>query len=123
MLRLLLAILVLNTVTVRAQDGSGGWGEPRSTDGGEEARLPDMTPPPPPEAGSAVDEVLQRSGADLLAMPSVVGVSSGLAPDGAAAVLVWVTDAQAAEGIPKAIEGYPVVVHVVPEGFTAYPTP
>lgn len=123
MRRLLLAILVADIVAAYAQGGSGGWEGPRPTGGGEDARLPDMTPPPPPETVSAVDEAVQRSGPDLLALPSVVGVSSGQAPDGEPVVLVWVTDSKAAQDIPKDLGGYPVVVHVVPEGFTAYSSP
>src|SRR5690349_4718311 len=113
-----LTLLVALVATAYAQHRPG-FEDPGQ--GREEAALPSMAPP-----GSgrleAVDEVIERIRGDLLGRPGVIGVARGRTEDGADAVVVWVSQPADGEQIPREIEGYPVVVHIVPGGFHALPT-
>jgi hypothetical protein len=138
MLRLLLAL-----VAVYALTAYGGRGFEEPADMGEDAALPATTPPlssgfeepsemsedaalpattPPPSSSGAnpIDDILERSRPELLALPGVVGTGHGRTQDGADAIIIWVTDPGAAEHVPTEIEGYPVIVNTVPGGFRAY---
>jgi len=91
--------------------------EPAAT-GGEQAALPvgdprDLERHP---TDAVVDAHRQR----LLAVEGVVGVGHGRTPDGNDAVLVWVTDAGAADRLPRELDGHAVIVDVVPGGFRAF---
>ncbi|WP_372726978.1 hypothetical protein [Nocardioides sp.] len=85
--------------------------------GGEDAALPHR--PPPSGAASAEDELLERHRADLLTVPGVTAVWSGLTSTGAVAVFVGVTDPSARDRLPRSLEGLPVEVVDVPGGFVA----
>jgi hypothetical protein len=97
----------------------GGQGFEEPANGGEEADLP-VTTPPAPGGRHPIDDVLERNRPQLLAIPGVAGIGHGQAADGMDAVIVWVTDAAAAERVPREIDGYSVIVNTVPGGFHAY---
>ena len=72
----------------------------------------------------AVMAVQDRSTADLMSVPGVVGTATGLASDGRIAILVYLKEEQrtsvkgkgiSARGIPAEIDGIPVVTQVTGE--------
>jgi len=72
----------------------------------------------------AVMEVQNRSTADLMSVPGVVGTATGLAPDGRIAILVYLKEEMrtpvkgkgiSARGIPAEIEGIQVITQVTGE--------
>jgi hypothetical protein len=72
----------------------------------------------------AVMEVQDRSTADLMSVPGVVGTATGLAPDGRIAIMVYLKEefrtpvkgnGISARGIPAEIEGVPVITEVTGE--------
>jgi len=87
-------------------------------DGREEAALPEA-PPPPNVNAHPVDEIIDRNKQELLAVAGVEGVGRGLTATGDDAVVVWVSDAAAAQRVPAEIAGVPVIVEQVPGGFHA----
>jgi hypothetical protein len=117
MRRLLQALAAAYAVTAWT---SGGQGFEEPAPGREEAALPTTTPPPNQGGTHPIDAVLERSRPKLLAIPGVAGTGHGQTPNGNDAVVVWVTDPRAAERVPAEIEGYPVIVNIVPGGFHAY---
>jgi hypothetical protein len=117
-MRRLLQALATAYAVAALTEGGQGFEEP--ADGGEDADLP-VTPPPSTSADSQpIDDVLERSRPELLAIPGVTGVGHGQTADGKDAVIVWVTNARAAERLPAEIDGYAVIVNTVPGGFRAY---
>jgi hypothetical protein len=115
----LLEALATAYVVTASTHGGQGFEEPAHNH--EEAALPATTTPPPNQGGThPIDGVLERIRPELLAIPGFAGVGRGQTPDGNDAVIVWVTDPEAAERVPTEIEGYPVIVNVVPGGFRAY---
>jgi hypothetical protein len=117
MRRLLRTFATAYAVTA-CTNGGQGFGEPAHN--GEEAALPATTPPPNLGDTHPINEVLERSRSELLAIPGVAGAGHGQTPDGNDAIIVWVTDPSAVERVPTEIEGYTVIVNVVPGGFRAY---
>jgi hypothetical protein len=117
MRRLFLALAAAYALAAYGYD-SQGFGEPAEM--GEDAALPATPPPPGPGGPDRIDEVLERSRPELLAIPGVVGIGHGRTQDGDDAIIVWVTDSGAADRLPAEIEGYPVIVNTVPGGFHAY---
>jgi hypothetical protein len=117
MWRLLLALAAAYAVAALTEGGQG-FEEPAN--GGEEAGLPVTTPPPAPGERHPIDDILEHSRPELLAIPGVAGIGHGQTADGKDAVIVWVTEAVAAERLPTEIDGYPVIVNTVPGGFRAY---
>lgn len=72
----------------------------------------------------AVMVVQDRSTADLMSVPGVVGTATGLAPDGRIAIMVYLKEEQrvpakgkgiSARGIPAEIDGIPVITQVTGE--------
>jgi len=63
-------------------------------------------------AMDAIYEVKRQNEADLLALPGVVSVGIGRAPNGQPAIIVGVESAGAAGArrVPSEISGYPVVI-------------
>ena len=117
MWRLLQAFTVAYALTAWSL---GGPGLEEPANNGEEAALPGNAPPPYAGDTHPIDAVLERSRPELVAIPGVAGAGRGQTPDGDAAIIVWVTDSQAAERLRPEIEGYPVIVNIVPGGFRAY---
>jgi hypothetical protein len=111
---------VLGTAYVVTVSTHGGQGFEEPAESHEEAALPATTPPPNQGGAHPVDDVLERHRPELLTIPGFAGVGRGQTPDGNDAIIVWVTDPDAAERVPAEIEGYPVIVNVVPGGFRAY---
>jgi hypothetical protein len=71
-----------------------------------------------------VMEIQDRSTADLMSVPGVVGTATGLAPDGRVAIMVYLKEefrtpvkgkGISARGIPAEIEGVPVITEVTGE--------
>ena len=114
-MRLLQALVRAYVVTSCAH--GQGFEEPAAS--GEEAALPSTTPPSGPGGTHPIDDVLDRSRPQLLAIPGVVGAGHGRTQDGDDAVIVWVTDPTAAENLPTDLEGFTVIVKTVPGGFRA----
>jgi len=110
------ALVTAYVVTACAQ--GQGFEEPATS--GEEAALPSTTPPSAPGGTHPIDDVLDRSRPQLLAIPGVVGTGHGRTQDGDDAVIVWVTDPAAAESLPTDLEGFTVIVKTVPGGFRAF---
>jgi hypothetical protein len=117
MRRLLQALATAYAVTAYTHGGQG-FEEPAHSR--EEAALPATTPPPNQGDTHPIDDVLERTRSELLAIPGFAGVGHGQTPDGNDAIIVWVTDPGAAERVPTEIEGYTVIVNIVPGGFRAY---
>jgi hypothetical protein len=117
MRRLLQALATAYAVTACTQGGQG-FEEP--THSREEAALSATTPPPNLGGTHPIDDVLERSRPELLAIPGFGGAGRGQTPDGNDAIIVWVTDHDAAERVPTEIEGYTVIVNIVPGGFRIY---
>ena len=117
MRRLLGALATVYAVTASTHGGQG-FEEPAHSQ--EQAALPVTTPPPNQGDTHPIDDVLERIRPELLTIPGFAGVAHGQTPDGNDAVIVWVTDPDAAKRVPTEIEGYPVIVDVVPGGFRAY---
>jgi hypothetical protein len=117
MRRLLRALATAYAVTAYTHGGQG-FEEPAHSS--EEAALPSTTPPPVPGGTHPIDDVLERTRPELLAIPGFGGAGRGQTPDGNDAIIVWVTDSDAAERVPTEIEGYPVIVNIVPGGFRVY---
>jgi len=116
MRRLLLALLT-HAVTGAAVQ-TQGWEEPDMRSYDEDAAMPPMSPP---EASSTeLDQLIERHRAQLVAIPTVVGVGSGRTASGPVAVIIWATEGRAAEPLPDRIDRYPVELVVVPGGFRAY---
>lgn len=63
----------------------------------------------------ALERLLAREGARLLAIPGVISVGIGLGPAGGEALWVGVVDVGVAARLPLEIEGVPVVVKVTGE--------
>ena len=118
MRRLLIALVTAYAVMGCAQQVSD-WEEP-SASAGEQAGLPLLPPPDPAVEAGPMRDVVERNRQELLATPGVVGVGSGVTPAGENAVMVWTSDHRTADHIPADIEGYPVIVHVVPGEFRPY---
>jgi hypothetical protein len=118
MRRLLFALVTACAVTSCAQQDSG-WEEP-SASAGEEAAMPLLPPPDPGGDAGPMRDVVERNRQELLATSGVVGVGSGLTPAGEDAVIVWTTDGRTADHLPTEVDGYPVIVHVVPGGFRPF---
>jgi hypothetical protein len=116
MRRLLQALATAYAVAVLTQGGQG-FEEPA---GSEDAGLPVTPPPSTPGGRQPIDDVLERSRPELLAIPGVAGIGHGQTADGKDAVIVSVTNALAAERVPTEIGGYAVIVNTVPGGFRAY---
>jgi hypothetical protein len=116
-MRLFLALASAYALTAY---NSGGRGFEEPAGRGEEAALRATGPPPSSGRADPVDDILERSRPQLLAIPGVVGTGHGRTQKGDDAIIVWVTDAAAAERVPADIEGYPVIVNTVPGGFVAY---
>ncbi|TFD75939.1 hypothetical protein [Cryobacterium fucosi] len=113
-----LFLVVLSTVLVLAGGPRGrdttGAGDP------EGAALPDAPLPPNLNVNAhPVDEIIDLNKERLLALGGVDGVGHGLTPAGDDAIIVWVSDAAAADRVPTEIDGVPVIVEQVPGGFHA----
>jgi hypothetical protein len=117
MRRLLQALATALAVMVYTRGGQG-FEEPAHS--GEEAALSATTPPPNQGGTHPIDDVLERNRPELLAIPGVAGAGHGQTPDGNDAIIIWVTDSDAAGRMPTEIEGYTVIVNIVPGGFRAY---
>jgi hypothetical protein len=117
MWRLLEALATVYAVTACTHDGQD-FEEPAHSR--EEAALSSTTTPPPSQGGAhPIEDVLERTRPELLAIPGFAGSGHGRTPEGNDAIIVWVTDPDAAKRVPTEIEGYPVIVNVVPGGFHA----
>ena len=89
--------------------------EPRQA--GESAALPTQTPPLGPM--DELDEVVARTASGLKDTRGVHGVGRGFGTPDRDAIVIFVDNAGVRESLPKEIEGYPVIVQVVPGGFSA----
>jgi hypothetical protein len=113
----LLEVFAMAYAVTAYSNGGQGFEEPAH--GQEEAALPATTPPPNQGGTHPIDDVLERNRPELLSIPGFAGVGRGQTPEGNDAIIVWVTDPDAAKRVPTEIEGYPVIVNVVPGGFRA----
>lgn len=75
-------------------DAAGDDAAARSYDPGEDDR----------------DPRLLRAEAELLARPGVEGVGLGRSESGAETIIVYVSDAAAASGLPSSLAGMPIVI-------------
>jgi hypothetical protein len=116
-MRRLLGILAVACAAIACAQQTPPFEEPVAT-GGEQAALP--VDAPPALEHHPTDAVVEGHRDQLLAVPGVAGVGHGRTPDGSDAILVWVTDARAADQLPAEIDGYAVIVDVVPGGFRAF---
>jgi hypothetical protein len=73
--------------------------------------------PGPGAAPSLIDAVLERNAPRLREIDGVTGFGTGRTQAGDAAIIVHVRDASVRDQLPEIVEGYPVVVEVVPGGF------
>jgi hypothetical protein len=96
------------------QGGQGGGFE--APHGGEEQAAVPFTPGPG-AAPSPIDAVLERTTPGLRGIEGVVGVGKGLTAAGDDAIVIHVRDASVRDRLPETVEGYPVIVEVVPGGF------
>jgi len=115
-MRRLLGILAVASAAVTCARQTPPFEEP--TADGEQAAVP-VGAPPDLERHST-DAVVEAHRRHLLAVAGVVGVGHGRTPDGDDAVLVWVTDARAADRLPRELDGHAVIVELVPGGFRAF---
>lgn len=96
------------------QGGHGGGFE--APHGGEEqAAVPFASGPG--AAPSPIDAVLERNTPWLREIAGVVGIGAGRTATGDDAIVIHVRDASVQDRLPETVEGYPVVVEVVPGGF------
>lgn len=115
----LLLILGASSAFTAQDGGRADFEAPARRD--EEAALQVGAPPPPPvHDPHPLDRVLERHRASLAALDGVAGAGHGVTTAGDDAVAIWVSRADVAEQLPSTLDGYPVVVHVVPGGFDAY---
>lgn len=68
-------------------------------------------------AGDELDRVIARVAPDLMSIAGVHGVGRGLHQPGADAIVVHVENDSVRDSLPARVEGYPVLVEVVPGGF------
>src|SRR5215204_2760852 len=98
MWRLLEALATVYAVKAWTHGGQG-FEEPAHSR--EDAALPSTTTPPPSQGGThPIDSVLERTRPELLAIPGFAGSGHGQTPDGNDAIIVWVTDPNAAKRVP-----------------------
>jgi hypothetical protein len=82
----------------------------------ESAEMPFRTPDQPPM--DELDEVIARTASELKDRQGVHGVGRGYGRPGEDGIVIFVDNADVKGSLPNEIEGYPVVVEVVPGGFT-----
>ncbi|MBZ4322608.1 hypothetical protein [Streptomyces huiliensis] len=70
---------------------------------------------------SRLTAVLERNRARLHEIDGVHGVSEGRTPAGDDAIRVDVEDESVGDRVPGEVEGFPVVIAVVPGGFGSLP--
>lgn len=66
----------------------------------------------PDDDVSGIEQVLRQHEAGLLARPGVTGVAIGKSPIGDPAIVIYLHDQISRSGLPKMIDGYPVVTQV-----------
>jgi hypothetical protein len=66
----------------------------------------------PDDDVSGIEQVLRQHEGRLLARPGVTGVAIGKSPTGDPAIVIYLQDQRIRTGLPKLIDGYPVVTQV-----------
>jgi len=66
----------------------------------------------PDEDLSGIEQVLRQQEGTLMARPGVTGVAIGRSPTGDPAIVIYLQDQRFRKGLPKWIDGHPVVTQV-----------
>jgi hypothetical protein len=119
--RLVLILIAASTVAACSMDagGSGNSSFDEPAGATEEAALPTGPPPTPYDVPPDMQSTLERARESFMKHPAVAGLAHGLTADGRDALVIYVTEQSATASLPDELEGYPVIIQVVPGGFHA----
>ena len=119
--RFLLILIALPTIAACSMEAGGSGNHSFDEPGGvtEAAAVPLGAPPTPYDAPTDMQSALMRARESFIDLPAVTGVAHGLTADGHDALVIYVTDHSATASLPAELDGYPVIIQVVPGGFHA----
>jgi hypothetical protein len=118
----LVLILIAASILAACSIDAGGTGNPSFDEPAgatEEAALPTGPPPTPYSGAQGMQSTLERARESFMNLPAVAGLAHGLTADGRDALVIYITDQSATASLPDELEGYPVIIQVVPGGFHA----